>query len=489
MNPSFASIQPEIFSLVGGALAIMTGTIAVLLTSFMCRIAQRCGAVDRPDGRLKSHRRPTATLGGIPLFAALLIGLAVLSLAGPWLAWDFSWAGLALAAVVILGLGIKDDLHRITPRPKLFFQIIASLLIIGSGTVIHQIEFCGVARLYLGLLALPFTLFWLVGSCNAMNFIDGMDGLASGLGLIISLFLALLGYLAGEFTAALVALALAGALAGILAFNLRPAAIFLGDSGSQLAGLLLGMLSIRIGSAAGPFALPAAGLLLSIPVLDALLSILRRYSYRTSAASGDHMHVHHRLQHLGLGAGWAALALWSAAIVAGTMALIICYAQGSQALAAAALFVGLELYLGLRLGYADWRFLGNRLLSDLRLRRRSSSKTEQELRSLWERMKPLFETMSLDRAILTLEAPRQDGRREMETFQWVRSEKLAADLSASRWTRRFPLDAENLRMATLRLESAQQHGDEQRINSLLTQISENMRQAARHQAETELATQ
>ncbi|MCP4712554.1 MAG: undecaprenyl/decaprenyl-phosphate alpha-N-acetylglucosaminyl 1-phosphate transferase, partial [Planctomycetes bacterium] len=240
--------------LFAGGLAFITAlTTGVILVSVMCRLSRRWGALDRPDGTLKCHVRPTATLGGIPLFIALLMGLGVLVPLSHRISFDsfqvgegvVGWLPIVIAGLFILWVGVKDDLHHVAPRSKVFFQIMASMVLIGSGLIIGRLGFFGVFEISLGVLAFPFTLFWLVGSCNAFNFIDGMDGLASGIGVVIALFLAGFGIIFGAYGSALLALALAGGLVAILLFNFKPAIIFVGGSGSQLVGLLLGALVIE----------------------------------------------------------------------------------------------------------------------------------------------------------------------------------------------------------------------------------------------------
>jgi len=484
----------EIAFLTAGSAFLTAWAIGTIMTSLMCRFSWRLGVVDKPDGLLKRHHRPIATLGGVPLFAAILAGVAVIVILGhdlphqalSYLAWNGSPTTLALALLIILTLGIRDDIWHVMPRAKLLFQVIAATVLIGSGVVIQHCDFFGVFGFSLGLLAVPFTLFWLVGSCNAFNFIDGMDGLASGVGLVISLVLALLGFVNQAYGAAILSLAIAGSLLAILLFNFNPARIFLGDSGSQLLGLLFGMLSIKVATINGIFALPCAGLILSLPVMDALLSILRRYSKGESIAQGDHHHIHHCLRRCGLSVNETVVTLWSVALVVGIMGFFCCFAKGYATATAAAAFVILEIGIGARLGCLQVTNLLQRLAGGLTKFKTATSNNKSaqriaEIEALWNRMKPLFEQTHLDRAVLTLESVNCNGRPDFETFQWARSEVTMAELLRSRWTKRFSLEGDQPRIATLRLESANQiERDEQRIDWLLQQISENMRRSTLH---------
>lgn len=482
--------QFELVAVIAGTVFVIALTFSVIFTSFMSRLSHRWGAVDIPNGELKCHRHSTATLGGIPLFLSLTLALLWLvymdsGLIGGLLhgTGGYEFTGSVLGAgLIILLLGAKDDIRHIMPLPKLTFQIVTALVFISLGLVVRRCGFFGVFEIPLGVLAVPFTLFWLVGSCNAFNFIDGMDGLASGIGTVIAVLLAVLGFITGQYVPALISLGLAGALLGVLLFNIKPAQIFLGDSGSQLTGLLLGALTIKIATVQGVFALPTAGLLLSVPVLDALLAILRRFSRHQSPAQGDRDHIHHCLRRHGLTVNQVSVTLWLTVLFAGGMGVVFFFTTGVSIGMAALALIGLHIYLGVRMGCLNTHKLWMRLVGDYQEpltqfvnQVNTSSQGKTELDRLWERMKPLFEQMSLDRAILTLEGISPEGQPHFETYQWARSEKRMAELLVNHWTKRFALDEQQRRIATLRLESAQQlNRDEQRIDWLLQQIRENM---------------
>lgn len=468
---------------VGGAAFLVALVSGVILTSMMCGISWRWGAVDKPDGTLKCHSRATATLGGIPLFLAILAGVVVSRWVGAWgdAGADSSYGALLVAGLIMLSLGVSDDLRGVMPRTKLLFQMLTAMVLVGSGVLINRCEFFNVFGISLGVIAVPFTLFWLVGSCNAFNFIDGMDGLASGVGTVIALVLACLGLLTENYAAAVLALVVAGALLSILLFNIKPAVIFLGDSGSQLIGLILGVLTIKVATVQGVFLLPCAGVVLSVPIIDAALAVLRRYSCSDSPACGDHKHIHHRLAKHGLSVNQVSMTLWAAVALTGAMAVIFCQARGVAAGLAALAFVTLELYVGIRMGCLEPHLLWGRLTSKYRWKvfdyqRIGNSTGKAELQILWERMKPLFEQTHLDRAILTLESVSDNGRSKYETYQWTRSEDLMAELLARRWTKRFALgEDDRRRIATLQLESADHlRREEAHIDWLLQQIAENM---------------
>ena len=478
--------------MISGGCAFLTAWLGgMVLTFLMCRLCWRYGALDKPDGYLKRHPKPTATLGGIPIFLAGVIGVLVLLILGNYLPWaarvlegaHVSWGALLVSALIMLGLGISDDLRHIIPRRKMLFQILAAMILMGSGLVVRRCGFFGVFEIPLGVMAVPFTLFWLVGGCNAFNFIDGMDGFAAGIGLVMFLALAALGFLNGAYAAAIIALALAGALLAILMFNINPAKIFLGDSGSQLVGLLLASLSIEVATTNGMFMLPSAGLILVVPVIDAFLSIIRRYLGSTSPAAGDHQHIHHCLRRHGLSVNQVAVTMWLVTGILAGVGIICSMATGVESgLASLGLVAGV-VYLGVRLGCVDVQALRGEFRQGYQHKMAEGEEVGAvelgvKLDGVWQELTSLFERMHLDCSVLKLEAVGDNGRPKCQTYRWARSEELLADLLGSRWTKRFVLDDEQQQIATLELASAEQRWqDNQRIDRLLKHISENMRMA------------
>ena len=207
----------------------------------------------------------------------------------------------SVAACVICLLGLVDDTMQLRGRQKLVGQILAAGILVAGGLDIERIKFFG-WTLELGFLATPFSILWLVAAINALNLIDGADGLATSVGLVLSVALAGMALLADHPTDAVLAMALVGALAGFLVYNLPPASIFLGDAGSMLIGLILGALAIR-SSLKGPatVALAAPTAIWAIPALDVAMAILRRKLTGRSIYTTDRGHLHHHLLKRGYG--------------------------------------------------------------------------------------------------------------------------------------------------------------------------------------------
>ena len=282
----------------------LTGALCALLTPPLRKFAIKCGHVDNPDGARKVHAKPIPLAGGVAILISSIVSLLTLNAIG-WSSINASDAdrpflvGLLAASIFICILGVIDDHVLLRGKYKLAGQLMAVAIIISSGVVIRDLNLFGF-HLELGILAVPFTALWLVGAINSLNLIDGMDGMLSSVGLIICVTLAIMALLCGQVTTALLAITLAGALAGFLCYNFPPASVFLGDAGSMLIGLLIGVLAVRSslkGPAAVALTIPVA--LLSIPFFDTFAAIARRKLTGKSLYVPDREHFHHCLQRRG----------------------------------------------------------------------------------------------------------------------------------------------------------------------------------------------
>ncbi len=308
----------------------MTG--CVLTTPLVTWIANWVGAIDRPDQFRRIHHGAIPRLGGLALAFGVVAGTVLPHLheslgsraIGATSAY-YHWPVL-LAAVVILTLGFIDDTRSLGPRMKLLGQALAVLALYLGGIRVQRIEVLswtldlGFPSVRFGVFGLPVnlalpsllvTLFWFLGCMNIWNLIDGMDGLASGVGLLVSGTLTLVAIHNENFGAAVLSVALAGSLAGFLLFNWHPACIFLGDSGSMLIGLLIGVIGVQ-GSIEGPSAISILFpiLAMGLPISDTAMAIFRRWVRNLPFSAADRRHVHHLLIGLGLNPRQAALMLY-----------------------------------------------------------------------------------------------------------------------------------------------------------------------------------
>ncbi|NQT16036.1 MAG: undecaprenyl/decaprenyl-phosphate alpha-N-acetylglucosaminyl 1-phosphate transferase [Planctomycetes bacterium] len=278
----------------------ITCVVSSVLTMLVCKTAPRLGLIDTPDNHRKLHSKPIALGGGVAVFLAtsiILLGLLVLPSTfrvGLQAHWP-KLIALPLASLVIVIVGLIDDRRGLRGRQKLLGQILAASIVIAGGLVIREIGIFGL-QIELGLLSLPFTLFWLLGAVNALNLLDGLDGLATMLGIILVSTIGVMAVMTGNHQIALIAMVFAGSLLGFMPFNFPPARVFLGDAGSMLIGLVVGVLAIQ-GTLKGPgTVLLAAPLAVwALPIFDSTAAILRRKLAGRSIYTTDCRHLHHRL--------------------------------------------------------------------------------------------------------------------------------------------------------------------------------------------------
>ncbi|TAK35285.1 MAG: undecaprenyl/decaprenyl-phosphate alpha-N-acetylglucosaminyl 1-phosphate transferase [Chloroflexota bacterium] len=310
--------------------------LALVLTPLAGRVGVRLGIVDKPRrGELQSRVIPRC--GGYALFIAFVVGVLLSIPTIQRFPDEYPrLMGLLLGALVILPLAIIDDFKRLGPRPQLIGQIVVASVPLAFGVAFDGLvnPFGGVIAIP-SLLAGPLTILWIVGMTNTFNFIDTMDGLAAGIGLIGSVVLFAISFQFGQFSISALPLALAGATAGFLVFNFHPARIFMGTSGSMLIGYALAVLAI-IGGAK----IATTAMVLGIPIVDVAFVIVYRLSRRRSPfTGGDSAHLPHRLLALGLSQREVALLLYALCLVFGLLALLLTRAQKLYGFAALALVI------------------------------------------------------------------------------------------------------------------------------------------------------
>ncbi|RKZ19214.1 hypothetical protein DRQ50_02540 [bacterium] len=254
--------------------------------------------VDHP-GERRPHREPVPRTGGMAIFISFFSSLfflqhIILKTALPW-----SWLGvLSGAGLAILALGVGDDRFGIHAEKKLYGQLVVIVGMMLLGMRMDTVVLPVVGTVGLGGWAWPFTLFWYLGFINSMNLIDGLDGLASGISVLVSASLVVIGLAVRDFDSTLFAAALCGSTLAFLYWNTSSRKIFLGDSGSMWMGLVLGSLMLNLSRDQG-VALPVLLAPMIVPIWDTGTTIVRRSRRRTSIFQADDHHLHHRLLRLG----------------------------------------------------------------------------------------------------------------------------------------------------------------------------------------------
>ena len=353
------------------AIPIVAFLASLVLTPAVRWCARRFHLVDRPDGHRKIHDAPIPLGGGVAVFVAALIAVAAALLIqsplidNPWqtslLEYKTEFLGLLAAAVVLCAVGLADDRKGLRGRQKVLGQLCSVGILVSSGLVIRSIAIFG-WQVDLGPLSIPFTVFWLLGAINSLNLIDGIDGLATSVGIILTLTIAAVAFVNGHAAQAILALSLAGSLAGFLIYNFPPASIFLGDAGSMVIGLIAGSLAISSslkGPATVALAVPIA--IWAIPIFDSGAAILRRKLTGRSIYTCDRGHLHHCLQRRGMShrqtVGW--VSVFCGCTAAG--ALISVYSKSELYALLSIVAVGTTLVVTKVFGYSEFLLLTSRL--------------------------------------------------------------------------------------------------------------------------------
>jgi UDP-GlcNAc:undecaprenyl-phosphate/decaprenyl-phosphate GlcNAc-1-phosphate transferase len=319
---------------------VIAAAVSALATPLVVRLALRLGIVDDDGAERRMHELPKPRVGGIAVFfgfAFALFTVLGVSLATPLgrlpAADQFDaihrLVGLLFGSLLILGVGIWDDVMQMRPRNKLLAQILVALISMLYGFVIPGINNPfdhnpGTNWIdFPPWVGVPLTLIWYVGMMNAINFLDGLDGLLAGVAAISSVFLFVISVLHGNPIVALVVAALTGAALGFLPFNFNPARIILGDAGSLFIGYVFATVSI-IGASKTAIAVSIVVplLVLALPVLDTAAAIVRRASTGKRISEADRGHLHHQLIfRFGLNVRQAVLLLYAVCFVLGAVAL------------------------------------------------------------------------------------------------------------------------------------------------------------------------
>lgn len=296
--------------------------IAFLMTPVVKALAHKVGAVDVPKDERRMHSRPIPRMGGLAIFLGFILSALLFVELSPQI------RGMLLGGTIIVVLGILDDIYALPALPKFFVQIVAALIAVYHGNVIQVLSnpnvFSADPYWILGPLSIPFTVIWIVAITNAVNLIDGLDGLAVGVATISSLTMLVIAMLVSDGVVALLMAALAGSCLGFMPYNLNPAKIFMGDTGSTFLGFVLATMSIQglfkfytIISFAVPF------LMLGLPIFDTCFAVFRRLSKGQNPMSPDRSHVHHRLIDMGCNQKQAVAVLYVISAILGLSAVVL----------------------------------------------------------------------------------------------------------------------------------------------------------------------
>jgi len=297
---------------------LVTIFIALVVTPIVKRIAFWVGAVDLPDAR-KVHHEPMPRLGGLAIYFAFVTGMFCSG------SFDWDMVIILVGATLIVVVGVLDDIYQLPAKVKLAGQILAAMIPVLAGIRIEWIaNFWGGDYIYFETLSIPLTVFWIVAFTNVVNLIDGLDGLAAGVGAIGSFTIAFLASQAGYGDTAYIYAILCAAIVGFLPYNFNPASIFMGDTGSMFIGYIVGAFSVDgVVKTAATISLLVPAIVFGLPIMDTAFAILRRYHNGVPIFKPDKGHIHHRLLALGLTQREAVLIMYAITIALALIAVFL----------------------------------------------------------------------------------------------------------------------------------------------------------------------
>lgn len=300
----------------------LAAAVCFAATPLVKTLAVKVGAVDVPKDNRRMHKVPIPRMGGLAIFLSFLLSTLI------FVKMDRQLQGILLGSILIVILGVLDDIMALKALPKLIVQIVAAGIAIYHGCVIQFISnpdvFSASTYVNLGWLSIPITIIWIVAITNAVNFIDGLDGLAVGVSSISAATLIVIALMVAETNIAVILCALFGACLGFIPYNMNPAKIFMGDTGSTFLGYILATLSVTglfkmyaIISFAVPF------LILGLPIFDICFAFLRRIAKGQNPMTADRGHVHHRLIDMGFSQKQAVAISYMLTAILGLAAVVL----------------------------------------------------------------------------------------------------------------------------------------------------------------------
>ncbi|MEG1683982.1 MAG: MraY family glycosyltransferase, partial [Oscillospiraceae bacterium] len=296
--------------------------ISFLASPVVKAFAYKVGAIDVPKDNRRMHKVPIPRLGGLAIFIGFIVSILLFT------EITRQMQGILLGAVIIVVLGVVDDITPLPAKFKFVVQIVAALIPVFHGVVIQAVSNPNLlsdnAYWQMGGLSIPITVLWIVAITNSVNLIDGLDGLAIGVSAISATTVLVIAMLVSEGQVAIVMAALVGACVGFMPYNLNPAKMFMGDTGATFLGYILATMSIQglfkfyaIISFAVPF------LILGLPIFDTAFAFIRRIAHGQSPMQADRSHVHHRLIDMGLNQKQAVATLYVISAILGMSAVVL----------------------------------------------------------------------------------------------------------------------------------------------------------------------
>lgn len=275
------------------AIALITSfVVALLITPLVKKLAFKIGATDQPNAR-KVHTGQMARMGGLAIYIAFLAGVLILR------PENETYFYILIAGTIVIATGVLDDIYELTAKVKFSTQIVAAVIVIIGGVQVTFINLPFGGELELGIFSIPITLLWIVGVTNAINLIDGLDGLSAGVSAIVLTTISVLAILQNDIFIVALSIALLGGTLGFLVYNFHPAKIFMGDAGALFLGFMIAVIALMGFKNVTVFSLIVPALILAVPISDTFFAIIRRIVHKQSLSAPDKSHLHHCLLRLG----------------------------------------------------------------------------------------------------------------------------------------------------------------------------------------------
>ena len=408
--------------------------LATALVPVVKSLARRYRIFDRNRSSRAIHDRPIPRLGGVAIAIAFYAPLAGLLFHTNGVSEAFFLdpqkpVALLLGGLAIFLLGLYDDLRGAGAKLKFAVQLGVAGALYASGFRVEQISLPFAGHLTLGPLALPFTALWIVGVINAMNLVDGLDGLAGGVAFFAVAGSFLLALSRGDILMSLYMASLGGAVLGFLIFNFNPASIFMGDCGSMFLGFVLATTSLQTSqksSTAVAMLIPIIAL--GLPIMDTLLAMIRRFVRGRSMFSADREHIHHKLLALGYTQRRAVLMLYALCVFLGAVSLAMTFANSTQVTLLLLVVAAVVGVLIRKLGYLKPQPQG--AVNPLGLRQRNLDlraavrlagerlRQAQSSEEAWHLVQEVAGQLAADELCLELRSPAADGSHEVARYSW-----------------------------------------------------------------------
>ena len=310
---------------------LLAAVVSFLATPLVKSFSVKVGAIDVPKDNRRMHTHPIPRLGGLAIFLGFMVAVMLM------IPLDGAKKGMLLGAVIIVVLGIFDDIYALSAKLKFVVQIVAALVAVLAGNRIQVLSnpniFSDAPFWDLGYWAIPVTVIWIVAVTNSVNLIDGLDGLACGVSTISSASMLIIALMVSELDVAMFMGALVGACVGFLPYNFNPAKIFMGDTGATFLGFIIATVSVQgmfklynVISFVVPF------LMLGLPIFDVCFAVVRRISHGQSPMSPDRSHVHHRLIDMGFSQKQAVAIMYVVSAILGLSAVLLTTTTVARAL-------------------------------------------------------------------------------------------------------------------------------------------------------------